>query len=97
MIEAAVERHFVKRMRELRWEQRKFTSPARRHVVDRIVALPRGVTWWVELKRPGGKPRPGQIREHKRLLALGHQVAVLESKDEIEVWILNRLLEGSPR
>lgn len=94
MIEAVVERHFVRRMREERWEQRKFTSPGRRHVVDRIVALSRGVTWWVELKRPGEKPRPGQVREHKRLMALGHLVTVLESKDDIDVWILNRRLEG---
>ena len=33
----------------------KFTSPAHRGVADRIVCLPDGQTWFVEVKTEGGR------------------------------------------
>lgn len=34
---------------------------------------------WVELKAPGEKPRPGQLREHERMRRMGQRVEVIDS------------------
>ena len=41
----------------------KFTSPARRSVPDRMVVGPSGKILFLELKEPGKKPTPLQLRE----------------------------------
>lgn len=100
MIEADVERHLAKRVRELGGEVRKVVWPGRRHAPDRLVLLPKRPLqrgeWQpprgpahplVELKRPGEKPRAGQLREHERLRAAGFEVVVLDSKEAIDGWL----------
>lgn len=52
-----------------------------RTVPDRIVLLPGGRLIFVECKAPGEQPRADQLREHKRLRALGFTVVVLDSKN----------------
>lgn len=86
MREAAIERHLVTVVRSLGGECLKFTSPGRRHVNDRLVLLPGGKVWFVELKQPGAKPRPGQVRFHGRLSALGCNSVVLDTKEKIDAW-----------
>ena len=44
---------------------------------------------FVELKAPGEKPTPQQLRRHAELKALGFEVAVLDSKQAVEVWVDN--------
>jgi hypothetical protein len=44
---------------------------------------------FVELKAPGEKPTAQQLRRHAELRALGFEVAVLDSKDAVEVWVDN--------
>ena len=41
-------------------------------------------TIWVELKAPGAKPRPSQLREHDRMRALGQRVVVIDSLEGVE-------------
>lgn len=41
-------------------------------------------TFWVELKAPGQKPRPNQIREHERMHNLGQTVLVIDSTELID-------------
>lgn len=51
---------------------------------DRIVILPPdGKVAFVEVKRPGEKPRPLQVYRHKQLKQLGCQVYVLDHPDNI--------------
>ena len=57
----------------------KFTSPGRRHVPDRLVVLPAGSAFFVELKAPGKQATAGQRREHAKLRALGQFVFVADS------------------
>lgn len=97
MIEAAVERHLIRRVKEVGGEVRKVAWPGRRHAPDRLVLLPErpfagvgkhvGRHALVELKRPGEKPTRGQLREHERLRAAGFEVVVLTTKHEVDVWV----------
>lgn len=50
---------------------------------DRIVLLPDGKVGFVEVKRPGGKPRAIQLHRHYQLRQLGHKVFVLDHPGQI--------------
>ena len=62
---------------------RKFISPGYAGVPDRLVLMPGGKMCFVELKAPGGKPRPLQMRRIDQLRALGFKVYVVDGKEEI--------------
>ncbi|ALX97281.1 nuclease [Serratia fonticola] len=79
--ESTVENNLVKKVKAAGGTAYKFTSPGRKAVPDRLVLLPGGRVVFVECKAPGELPRADQVREHKRLRALGFKVVVLDSKD----------------
>jgi len=58
----------------------KFVSPGNDGMPDRIVLLPGGRIGFVEVKSPGEKPRPLQVKRHKELRRLGFQVFVLDEE-----------------
>jgi len=70
----------VKRMRGLAL---KFVSPGMNGVPDRIVLLPEGHVAFVELKSPGKKMRPIQMRRKKQLEALGFRVYCIDGAEQI--------------
>lgn len=80
-IERDIEQFLVHRLKLGGAECYKWTSPGVRGVPDRIV-LRAGRIWFVELKRPGAKPRPNQIVVHRRLARQGFDVRVIASKEE---------------
>ncbi len=51
-------------------------------VPDFMLALPGGVTWWVEVKRKGNKPTRAQASVGIMLCALGHHHATVFSFEE---------------
>ncbi len=53
-------------------------------IPDRMVLLPNGICFFVELKAPGQKPRPLQIRRMEQLEKLGFRCFVLDNKKQIE-------------
>ena len=61
----------------------KFVSPGWDGVPDRIVLLPDGKIGFVELKSPGKKMRPLQIRRKKQLERLGFKVWCVDSEEQI--------------
>lgn len=77
----------------------KFVSPQHNNVPDRIVIWPgdwisvRRITrfapniQFVETKAPKKGPRPGQLREHTRLRALGCTVEVLSTKEQVDQYV----------
>lgn len=62
----------------------KFTSPGNAGVPDRLIVMPGGRIYFVELKRPGGKTSPLQNRQISRLKDLGCRVLVVDSKESAE-------------
>lgn len=93
MRERDIERYLVKRVKELGGEVRKVKWLGRAHAPDRVVMLPEEEwdKWsvpreaiWVELKAPGEKLRPGQLREHERMRRMGQRVVVIDSIEGVE-------------
>lgn len=89
MKESEIERADAERIKSAGGQSLKFVSPGRNHVPDRISLMPippehREIVakyfQFTEYKKPGEKPRPGQLREHERLRAMGYQVNVIDSK-----------------
>ena len=60
----------------------------RRSEPDRIILLSGGVAIFVETKRPGKKLRPEQERAFSRLKKLGFRVECLDTKNKIDLFIL---------
>ena len=88
MHERDIEAHLVKRVRELGGECRKVQWIGRNGAPDRLVMLPSTTfgnqATWVELKAPGAKARPSQLREHERMRSMGQRVVVIDSIDGVE-------------
>jgi len=83
MLEKDIEKAFVKRIKQLGGLCEKFSSPNRRGVPDRIISLPGGKIVFCELKRPGKKPTPLQLRDHARRKALNCDVRVIDSLKQV--------------
>jgi hypothetical protein len=90
LLEKDIERRFREKIKALGGRAYKFTSPSQRSVPDRLVVLPGNRVFFVELKAPGEKPTPNQAREHARLRALGCDVAVVDTFEGVNAWILER-------
>ncbi|WP_019213998.1 VRR-NUC domain-containing protein [Fenollaria massiliensis] len=84
MLEKDIEKALVKKVKALGGLCIKFTSPSMMGIPDRIVLLPKAKLGFVELKRPGGKARPIQIKRIKDLKKLGFKVFVLDEKENID-------------
>ena len=81
--EKQIEQRLVKAVRSAGGLAPKFISPGWDGVPDRIVLMPEGHIAFVEVKRPGAKPRALQLYRHKQLRHLGFEVFVLDSPDAI--------------
>lgn len=88
MLEREVEAHLVKRVKELGGECRKVKWIGRNGAPDRLVLLPKATCVFVELKKPGEKAKPHQLREHVRMRAMGQVVLVLDSIESIDEWLV---------
>ena len=87
MRESTVEKYLCRRVDQLGGLCWKFVSPNLRGVPDRIVVMPYGRTFYVELKAPGETPEPHQLRRHKELRERGCLVLVLDSTTAIDFWL----------
>lgn len=81
VLESVIEKNLIRRVGELGGITYKLSPIGRINKPDRLVMLPNGKIIFVECKRSGEEPRPGQIREHERLRRLGYRVVVLDSHD----------------
>lgn len=94
MRERDIEKYLVERVKALGGECRKIKWIGRNGAPDRLVMLKTGPhghtgyymgrTIWVELKATGKKPEPHQLREHKRMRAMGQCVEVIDSIEGVE-------------
>ena len=63
----------------------KLISPGYDGMPDRLVLLPNGVLAFVELKAPGKKMRPLQVRRKNQIEALGFSVYCIDRPEQIGV------------
>ena len=86
MLEAKVEQHFVDCANARGGEVRKLTYIGRRGAPDRLLVLPWGRVFFVELKRPGKSADDHQAREHQRLRRIGADVRVLDTLEAVDAF-----------
>lgn len=82
MQEANVEKYLIRYVKDKGGLCLKFISASMRGLPDRIVILPQGKIFFVELKAKGKKPRPEQTRVHKLFSSLGVKVYTADSKEK---------------
>lgn len=87
MEESKIENKLKKEIELIGGKALKFVSPGISGVPDRIVLLPHGRIVFIELKAPGKKPRPIQIKRIKELKDLGFDVRVIDSIDGVKNFI----------
>jgi hypothetical protein len=86
-MEKHIEAYLVRKVKDLGGVAYKFVSPAHRGVSDRVVCLPDGSTWFVELKAPGGRLSPLQKHFQSEMGRMRQKYACLWSKDHVDGWL----------
>ena len=84
MRESEIEKALTAKVKARAGMALKFISPGMSGVPDRIVLMPGGVIAFVELKAPGKKMRPLQIKRKKQIEALGFKVYCIDSFKEVD-------------
>lgn len=84
MQEANIEKYLKKCVEQKGGLCLKFISASMRGLPDRIVLLPGGRIFFVEIKAPKQKPRSEQVRVHKLFEQLGAKVFVIDSKEKVK-------------
>lgn len=98
MREVTVESYLRRQAKKAKALCEKHVSPGQRHVPDRLMTWPPGSFRFgdrcslgfmelVETKAPGGKPRRGQLRDHKRRRDKGVRVFVIDTKEKVDDYI----------
>jgi hypothetical protein len=87
MKESTIEKHLVTQVKALGGMAYKFTSPAHRGVADRVVCLPDGQTWFVELKAPGGRLSELQKIFAEDMARMNQRYACLWNKEQVDAFI----------
>lgn len=85
--ESSIEKKLKREIDRLGGKALKFTSPGMAGVPDRIVLLPGGQVFFVELKAPGQKMRPLQLKRQRELEALGFTVKCLDQIEAVDEFI----------
>ena len=91
MLEKDIERYLVRRAIEHGGKAYKWVSPGHVGVADRIVMLPGGVVWVVELKTVKGRLSPLQKVFAADMARMGINYIVIRSKGEVDQWLLDHI------
>ncbi len=83
MREKTVEQKLVAAVKSMGGLSPKFVSPGYDGMPDRLVLLPNGRLAFVELKAPGKKLRPLQVRRKAQLESLGFKVYCIDRPEQI--------------
>lgn len=83
MRERTIEQKLTKAVNDIGGLCYKFTSPGNDGVPDRLLLMNEGKVAFVELKAPGKKLRPLQLRQITKIRKLGFKVYVIDSPDQI--------------
>lgn len=86
--EREVEKFLIDEVKKLKGLCLKFQSPSNSGVPDRIIIMPDGKIYFIELKRPkGGKLSSLQKYWFKKLKQYKVNVVVLKNKEEVKGWL----------
>lgn len=83
MREREVEKALTKEVKKCGGLALKFISPGMSGVPDRLIMIKGGKLAFIELKAPGKKMRPLQIKRKEQLEALGFKVYCIDDKNQI--------------
>ena len=83
MREKQIEQKLVKAVKAEGGMCPKLVSPGTDGMPDRLVMLPKARIGFVEVKAPGAKPRPLQVKRLGQLRDLGFHVSVLDDPAQI--------------
>ena len=87
MRESTIEKYFAAQVKAIGGVAYKFTSPAHRGVADRVVCLPDGSTWFVEIKAENGRLSELQKIFQSDMARMKQKYACLWSKQHVDEWI----------
>ncbi|MGE4215140.1 MAG: VRR-NUC domain-containing protein [Anaerotignaceae bacterium] len=87
MREKEIEKYLVDKIKSVGGKAFKWVSPGNAGVPDRIVFLPEGKIFFIELKAPGNTPTALQSAKHRELKKLGHTVLVIDNKIQVDRFI----------
>ncbi|MFB7301692.1 VRR-NUC domain-containing protein [Heyndrickxia sporothermodurans] len=93
MRERDIEIYLRDEVKKIKGRAYKFESPGNAGVPDRLVILPGGRVYFVELKAPGKKSRPLQIAQQKKIASLGCEVLEIDSLQGVDEFIA-KVCEG---
>lgn len=88
MLEKDVEKRLIRGVEALGGKAYKFVSPANRGVADRIVVLPHGRVWFVEVKTETGKLTPLQEVFRREVQSLGCNYVCLYGAKDVDQWLI---------
>lgn len=83
MREKTVEQRLIRAVQSRDGMAPKFLSPGWDGAPDRLVLFPHGKCAFVELKAPGKKMRPLQVKRKRQLEALGFKAYCIDHPDQI--------------
>lgn len=87
MLEKEIEKRMREAIKKAGGRAYKFLSPGCVGVPDRIVIMPGGKIYFVELKRSGESLRPIQKQQVRRLRDLGCQVRTVAGLEEMAAFL----------
>ena len=87
MLESRIEALLVRKIKQAGGWALKLVSPGNAGVPDRLVLLPGGRIFFVELKTETGRLSPLQEFVHGRLRRLGMDVRVLYGRDQVLAFV----------
>ncbi len=93
MTEKVIEAYLRDGVKRMGGRAYKFVSPGNIGVPDRMVCMPGGRIVFIELKAPGRKSSPMQVKQQGELRKLGNTVLVIDSKEAVDEF-LNRESKG---
>jgi len=83
MNEKDIEKRLIRETKSMGGLCMKFISPGLNGVPDRLVLLPGGYMGFVEVKAPGGKLRPLQVRRMNQIVKLGFKTFCVSTPEMI--------------
>lgn len=81
-LEKEIEKRVCAFAKSLHCYERKFTSPSRRAVPDRLIITPNGIVFFIEFKRQGELPTMSQTVEIEKIRQHGVPVYVVDNVAE---------------